>query len=108
MAEDKIYFEVLDGAGTQNVYYEDYIRIGVYTKSQKESNNILNSIWREVDENLHQATKDKCPWMYMPCRKTKNGKSYLFFGKMNTKIGEIMWACSFEKKGTLIPYICQH
>lgn len=47
MAEDKIYFEVLDGVGTQNAYYEDYIRIGVYTKSQKESNDILNSIRKQ-------------------------------------------------------------
>lgn len=103
MTEKKVLFEFTHGLTDENkkVYYEDFVHIRVPATCEKESNNYLYSIWREMDENICMPHKEKCPWMYIPQRKVKNGKSYLFFGISDTSIGEIMWACSFEKKGVL-------
>ena len=102
MEKERILFNIVDGINNQEqeVYYDEFECISVFTNSEKESNDLLHSIWREVDEVI-PFKNQRCPWMYIPHRTNKNGKSYLLFGIMNTAIGEIMWLCSYEKKGTI-------
>lgn len=102
MGKERISFILVDGFNNQEqeVFYDEFERIDVFTKTENESNGLLYSIWREFDEVV-PCQKQRCPWMYLPHRTVKNGKSYLLLGVMNTEIGEIMWLCSYEKKGTI-------
>ena len=91
-------------------FYEEFTHVSISAKTERESSNILNSIWREINQNLAFDGKDRCPWMYVPTRKVLDGKSYLLWGKMSTRINNIVWACSFEKKGVIqelafMPYL---
>lgn len=80
--------------------YCDFKKIEVNSKNIQESNEVLSSIWRELGIKIG-LREDRCPWIYTPKRITNGSKSYVFFGSVNSRIGEILFACSFIKKGTI-------
>lgn len=81
----------------QEFFFQDFNSIQVETKDMCDSNDVLCSVWRQLNEEV-SFDKTRCRWFYTPRRVIRNANTYILFGKINCVIGEVMLACSLIDK----------
>lgn len=90
---------------------DDFVEIYVGTKTTVESNEFLNSLWREFDQQYAAVGQDKCPWAFLPQKSIDGQRNITYFGSMRTADGYMHAAISYRKKGSIDNiyfYIMEH
>jgi len=79
--------------------FNDFSSFFVGTNTLEESNYYLNSLWRNMNEQLTPDGSERCPWFYIPQKIRIKQLMVTYFGSVRTKIGYFHVAVSYRKKG---------
>lgn len=81
--------------------FNDFKSFFIGTDTITESNNFLNSLWKNLNEKYSPNNSERCPWYYIPQKIRIKQLSVTYFGSMRTKIGYFHIAVSYKKKGSI-------
>ena len=86
----------------KEVEFDDFERIDIGIKGEKNSNHFLWQLWHLFDVKYTPETADGfVPWAFMPSRYCGKKNNVVVLGNINTAIGNFHVAISYVKKGDI-------